>query len=60
MSRNTVIKAESEVSTGIEPATRLRAPGGGDKPLIERQPGLLAALDDGSAKSPRLRAEAEI
>jgi hypothetical protein len=46
MSRNTVIKAEFEVSTGIEPAIRLRAPGGGDKPLIERQPGLLAALDE--------------
>lgn len=46
MSRNTVIKAESEVSTGIEPAARLRAPGGGDKPLTDRQPGLLAALDE--------------
>jgi hypothetical protein len=46
MSRNTVIKAESEVTAGIEPSARLRAPGGGDKPLTDRQPGLLAALDE--------------
>jgi len=46
MSRNTVIKAESEVATGIEPTGRLRARGGGDKPLTERQPDLLAALDE--------------
>ena len=46
MSRNTVIKAESEVAAGVEPSTRQRAPGGGDKPLTERQPGLLAALDE--------------
>ncbi len=46
MSRNTVIKAESEVVAGIEPSTRLRAPGGGDKSLLDTQPGLLEALDD--------------
>ena len=46
MSRNTVIKAESEVAAGVEPSTRQRAQGGGDKPLTERQPGLLAALDE--------------
>jgi hypothetical protein len=46
MSRNTVIKAEAEVVTGIEPSDRLRAAGGGDKPLIDKQPGLLAALDE--------------
>ena len=46
MSRNTVIKAESEVASGIEPSKMLRAPGGGDKPLTERQPGLLTALDE--------------
>ena len=40
MSRNTVIKAEAEVAAGIEPSVRLRAPGGGDKPLIDKQPGL--------------------
>ena len=46
MSRNTVIKAEAEVVAGVKPSERLRAPGGGDKPLIEKQPGLLAALDE--------------
>jgi transposase len=46
MSRNTVIKAESEVTAGIEPTPRLRAPGGGDKPLTDRQPDLLEALDE--------------
>lgn len=46
MSRNTVIKAEREVAAGIEPGARLRAPGGGDKPLVDKQPGLLEALDD--------------
>ena len=46
MSRNTVIKAESEVTAGIEPSERLRAPGGGDKSLIDTQPGLLEALDE--------------
>jgi DDE family transposase len=46
MSRNTVIKAEAEVAVGIEPSDRLRAPGGGDKLLIDKQPGLLAALDE--------------
>jgi len=45
MSRNTVIKAEAEVATGIEPSDRLRAPGGGDKPLTDKQPGLLDALE---------------
>ena len=46
MSRNTVIKAEREVTAGIEPSERLRAPGGGDRPLIDKQPGLLEALDE--------------
>jgi hypothetical protein len=46
MSRNTVIKAQAEVTAGIEPSARLRAPGGGDKPLIDKQPGLLTALDE--------------
>ena len=46
MSRNTVIKAEGEVVTGIEPSVRLRAPGGGDKSLLDTQPGLLEALDE--------------
>jgi hypothetical protein len=45
MSRNTVIKAELEVVAGIEPSDRLRVPGGGDRPLTDKQPGLLEALD---------------
>jgi hypothetical protein len=44
MSRNTVIKAEREVIEGLEPTERLRTPGGGDKPLTEKQPGLLASI----------------
>ena len=46
MSRNTVIKAEAEVAAGIEPSDRLRAAGGGDKPLTDKQPGLLDALNE--------------
>jgi len=46
MSRNTVIKAVGEVTAGIEPMDRQRAIGGGDKPAIEKQPGLLEALDE--------------
>jgi hypothetical protein len=46
MSRNTIIKAEREVAAGIEPRSRLREVGGGDKPLIDKQPGLLEALDE--------------
>jgi Rhodopirellula transposase DDE domain len=46
MSRNTVIKAVSEVDAGIQPSMRLRPPGAGAKPLIETQPGLLEALDE--------------
>jgi hypothetical protein len=46
MSRNTVIKAQAEIEVGIEPSDRLRAPGGGDKLLIDKQPGLLEALDE--------------
>ncbi|MDK1103218.1 MAG: ISAzo13 family transposase [Actinomycetota bacterium] len=46
MSRNTVIKAVGEVEAGIEPSERLRVPGGGDRPLTDKQPGLLEALDE--------------
>ncbi len=46
MSRNTVIKAEREVRSGIEPSDRLRAPGGGDIPAEVKQLGLLEALDE--------------
>ena len=46
MSRNTVIKAQAEIEAGVWPSGRLRAPGGGDKLLIDKQPGLLEALDE--------------
>jgi transposase len=46
LSRNTVIKAQAEVEAGIEPSERLRAAGAGDKPAIDKQPGLLEALDE--------------
>src|SRR4249920_269428 len=46
MSRNTVSKAVGAAAAGIEPSARLRAPGGGDKPLIDEQPGPLEALDE--------------
>ena len=46
MSRNTVIKAVTEVEAGIEPSDRVRAPGAGVKPITETQPDLLAALDE--------------
>ena len=46
MSRNTVIKAEGEVTAGVVPSDRLRAPGAGAKLAIDKQPGLLEALDE--------------
>jgi transposase len=46
MSRNTVIKAEREVTEGIEPSDRQRALGGGDIKSEVKQPGLLEALDE--------------
>jgi transposase len=46
MSRNTVIKAQAEVEAGIAPSVRQRAVGGGDRPAIDKQPGLLEALDE--------------
>ena len=45
LSRNTVIKAQAEVEAGIVPSDRLRARGAGDKQAIDKQPGLLEALD---------------
>ena len=45
LSRNTVNKAQAEVEAGVEPSDRLRAPGAGDKPAVDKQPGLLDALD---------------
>jgi hypothetical protein len=44
MSTSMLSKAVSEVRAGIEPSDRLRVAGGGDRPAIDKQPGLLAAL----------------
>jgi len=46
ISRKAVIKAQGDVEAGIEPPDRQRALGGGDKPLVDKQSGLLAALDE--------------
>jgi transposase len=46
MSSSTVAKAVAEVRAGIEPSARQRAPGAGDKPAVDKQPGLLEALDE--------------
>ncbi|MGH8925142.1 MAG: ISAzo13-like element transposase-related protein, partial [Acidimicrobiia bacterium] len=46
MSSSTVAKAVAEVRSGVEPSDRQRAPGAGDKPAIDKQPGLLEALDE--------------
>jgi hypothetical protein len=45
-SSSTVFKAAKEVAAGIEVSDRQRRPGGGDKQAIDKQPGLLSALDD--------------
>jgi len=46
MSSSTLAKAVAEVRGGVEPSDRQRAAGGGDKPAIDKQPGLLEALDE--------------
>jgi transposase len=46
MSTSTLSKAVREVRAGIEPSDRQRKPGGGDRPAIDKQPGLLEALDE--------------
>jgi transposase len=46
MSSSTVYKSVAEVRTGIEPSDRQRVVGGGDKPAIDKQPGLAEALDE--------------
>jgi transposase len=45
-SSSTVLKAAKEVRAGVEVSERQRAPGGGDRPAIDKQPGLLEALDE--------------
>jgi hypothetical protein len=46
MSTSTVNKAVHEVRAGVEVSDRRRAAGGGAKPAIETQPGLLESLDE--------------
>ena len=46
MSTSTLSKAVREVRAGIEPSDRQRVEGGGDRPAVDKQPGLLMALDD--------------
>ena len=46
MSSSTIYKSVAEVRAGVEPSDRQRAVGGGDKPAIDKQPGLLEALDE--------------
>lgn len=53
MSRNTVIADVREVEAGVEASDRVRAPGAGDKPAVDKQPGLLAALENLVASSTR-------
>lgn len=45
MSSSTVSKAVREVRAGVKTSKRARGPGGGAKPAVELQPGLLEALD---------------
>ncbi|HEX3981895.1 MAG TPA: ISAzo13 family transposase, partial [Acidimicrobiales bacterium] len=46
VSSSTVYIATKEVREGVEVSDRVRAPGAGDKPAIDKQPGLLEALDE--------------
>ncbi|MCP3997998.1 MAG: ISAzo13 family transposase, partial [bacterium] len=46
ISTSTMSKAVREVRAGVEPSDRQRAEGGGDRPAIDKQPGLLEALDE--------------
>ena len=46
LARNTVIRAAREIESGLEVTDRQRGRGGGDKKAIDKQPGLLEALDE--------------
>jgi hypothetical protein len=46
MSSSTVNTASGEVRGGAEPSERQRRPGGGKKPAVDIQPGLLEGLDE--------------
>ena len=45
-SSSTVLRAAQEVRAGAEVSERQRQSGGGDKPAIDKQPGLLHALGE--------------
>ena len=45
MSRSTVIKGANEIENGAEVTDRVRAEGAGDKPAVEKQPGLWEAVE---------------
>jgi hypothetical protein len=46
LSTNTMWKAVREVRGAVEVFERVRRPGGGEKPAIDKQPGLAEALDE--------------
>jgi hypothetical protein len=46
LSSSTVNTATQQVRAGIDVSERQRLAGGGDRPAIDKQPGLLAALDE--------------
>jgi transposase len=46
LSRSTITRAVAEIEAGLEVTDRQRDPGGGDKPAVDKQPGLLEALDE--------------
>ena len=46
MSSSTVNSATQQVRAGVEPSGRQRRAGAGDKPAIDKQPGLAEALDE--------------
>jgi len=46
LSTSTVNTATREVRAGVEPSARQRSVGGGAKPAVDKQPGLLEALDE--------------
>jgi len=46
ISTSTMSRAAREVREGVEPSDRQRAEGGGDRPAVDKQPGLAEALDE--------------
>ena len=53
MSRSTVTRGANEIENGVEVTDRVRAEGAGDKPAIEKQPGLWEAIDKLVGPTPR-------